>query len=144
MDDGLIRSVQQPVTDFIPELAPQGFAAVSLEDLLQMTSGIDYTENDFPLGEHVRLHYTDRLEDRLLQLTREEPAGTRFEYRSSDALRLGLILQRVLGETTITQYTQARAWSPLGMEANGSWGTDYAPDGLEKTACRYAGARPFP
>jgi CubicO group peptidase (beta-lactamase class C family) len=135
VDDGLIRSVQQPVTDFIPELVDQGFAAVSLEDLLQMTSGIDYTENDFPFGEHVRLYYTNRLEDELLQLTLEEPAGTRFEYRSSDALLLGLVLQRSLGGTTITEYTQARVWTPLGMEADGSWGLDHAPDGLEKTAC---------
>ena len=135
IEDGLIASVRQPVTDFIPELAPQGFSEVTIENLLQMTSGIDYTENDNPLGEHVRLYYTDHLEDELLRLTLGQAPGTRFEYRSSDALLLGLILSRALGDQTITEYTQQRLWDRLGMEGEGSWGIDHAPDGLEKVGC---------
>ncbi len=135
IQDGFITSVKQPMTDFVPELAAHGFSEVTIENLLQMTSGIEYTENDNPLGEHVRLYYTDHLEDELLRLTLGQAPGTRFEYRSSDALLLGLILTRALGHQTIAEYTQQRLWDRLGMVGEGSWGIDHAPDGLEKVGC---------
>ncbi|KFB69393.1 serine hydrolase [Candidatus Accumulibacter vicinus] len=52
--DGYLKSIDQPVTDLVPELKSRGFTPVTLKHLLQMTSGIDYAENDFPFGIHVR------------------------------------------------------------------------------------------
>ena len=40
-----------------------------------------------------------------------------------------------------TEYTQERIWTPLGMEHDGSWSIDHAPDGLEKTAGRRSSCR---
>lgn len=135
LDDGYLQSVDQPVTDFVPELTEHGFTAVTLKHLLQMTSGIDYVENDFPFGLHVRFYYTDRLKDEIVQLRLQEPPGTRFIYKSSDAFLLTLALERALGGKNITEYTQGRIWDPLGMESDGAWSIDHAPDGLEKTGC---------
>ncbi len=135
LEDGYLRSVDQPVTDFIPELADRGFAAVTLNHLLQMRSGLDYSENDNPFGIHARFYYTDRLEKEILKLRLREPPGGRFVYRSGDAYLLTLALRRALGRKTITEYTQERIWTPLGMEHDGAWSIDHAPDGLEKTGC---------
>jgi len=135
LDDGYLQSVDQPVTDFVPELAEKGFTAVTLKHLLQMTSGIDYAENDFPFGLHVRFYYTDRLEDEILKLKLRETPGSQFVYRSSDAFLLTLALDRALGRKSITEYMQERVWNPLGMEHDGAWSIDHAPDGLEKTGC---------
>lgn len=44
IQDGLIRDVQQPITDFIPELKKSGSQKVTIEHVLRMTSGIDFTE----------------------------------------------------------------------------------------------------
>ena len=135
MVDGYLQSVDQPVTDFVPELKAKGFAAVTLKHLLHMTSGMDYAENDWPFGVHVRLYYTNRLAQEILALRLREPPGTQFTYKSGDAYLLTLALQRALGRTSITAYTQERLWTPLGMEADGAWSIDHAPDGLEKTGC---------
>jgi CubicO group peptidase (beta-lactamase class C family) len=144
LTDGYFRSIDQPVTDFVPELAKKGFAAVTLRHLLQMTSGIDYAENDFPLGIHARFYYTDRLEEEILKLKLQEPPGTRFLYKSGDAFLLTLALHRALGGKSITDYMQERLWNPLGMEYDGAWSIDHAPDGLEKTGCCLAAtARDF-
>jgi CubicO group peptidase (beta-lactamase class C family) len=144
LDDGYLRSVDQPVTDFIPELADKGFSAVTLGNLLEMVSGVDYSENDFPLGLHVRFYYTDRLEAEILKLRLREPPGGRFEYKSADAYLLTLALSRALGPRTIADYTRERIWTPLGMEHDGSWSVDHAPGGLEKTGCCLAAtARDF-
>lgn len=133
--DGYLKSVDQPVTDLVPELKEKGFASVTLKHLLQMTSGIDYAENDFPLGLHARLYYTNRLEQEILNLRLRERPGTQFIYKSGDAFLLTLVLKRALGPKSITEYMQERLWNPLGMETQDSWSIDHAPDGLEKTGC---------
>ncbi len=144
LDDGYLQSVDQPVTDYAPELAENGFSAVTLRHLLQMTSGIDYAESDNPLGLHVRFYYTDHLEDEILKLKLQEPPGRRFVYKSSDAFLLTLALHRALGGRSITEYMQERLWNPLGMEYEGAWSIDHEPDGLEKTGCCLAAtARDF-
>jgi CubicO group peptidase (beta-lactamase class C family) len=141
--DGYFKSLDQPIIDFVPELAARGFSAVTLKHLLQMTSGIDYTENDNPFGLHARLYYTDHLEQEILNFKLKEMPGTRFEYKSSDAMLLTLALQRALGNMSISDYMQQRLWQPLGMEHDGLWSLDHE-GGLEKTACCLAAtARDF-
>lgn len=135
VDDGVLRSVDEPVTALVPELAGRGFGAVTLKHLLQMTSGIDYDENDSPFGIHARCYYTDHLEDEILGFRLREAPGTRFVYRSGDAFLLSLALGRALAPRSITDYTQERIWGPLGMEHDGAWCVDREPGGLEKTGC---------
>lgn len=142
--DGHLKSVDQPVTDHVPEMKRAGFEAVTLRHLLQMTSGIDYAENDLPFGIHARFYYTDRLEKEILNLRLREPPGTRFIYKSGDAGLLTLALSRALGGRSISDYMQERLWIPLGMESDASWSIDHEPDGLEKTwCCLAATARDF-
>lgn len=143
LSDGYFKSLDQPITDFVPELAARGFSAVTLKLLLQMTSGVDYAENDNPFGLHARLYYTDHLEQEILNFKLKEMPGTRFEYKSGDAMLLTLALQRALGKKSISQYMQERLWQPLGMEHDGLWSVD-REGGLEKTACCLAAtARDF-
>lgn len=132
--DGLIRSVEEPVTTYVPELANAGFDRVSIEDLLNMQSNMDYFENDNPFGEHVIFNFTDRLEEEILDLTLLPTPDDQFRYKSGDNALLGLVLDRALGGKSITQYMQERLWNPLGMEYGGVWGVD-RPDGLERTWC---------
>lgn len=134
IDDGLIESVGDPVTAYVPELADAGFERVTIEGLLNMQSNMDYFENDNPFGEHVIFNFTDRLEDEILDLKLLQFADEQFRYKSGDNALLGLILDRALGAKSITQYMQERLWNPLGMEHGGIWGVD-RPDGLERTWC---------
>lgn len=132
--DGLVASVDQPVTDHVPELAASGFADLSIRDLLQMRSGMDYVENDNPFGRHVTFNYTDRLEQEILALTVPPDRETGFRYRSGDAALLGLILSRAVAPMSVTDYAQERLWEPLGMVYGGLWNLD-REDGLERTWC---------
>jgi CubicO group peptidase (beta-lactamase class C family) len=144
IDDGYIKSVDQPVIDFVPELAENGFERVSIKHLLQMTSGMDYTENDNPFGIHPRFYYTTHLESEILKLKLKEEPGQQYTYKSGENALLALILTRALRTKTITAYMQERLWEPLGMEYNGVWSIDHEGDGLEKTwCCLSATARDF-
>lgn len=140
IEDGYIDSVDQPVTDFIPELAEQGFAEVNIRHLLTMMSGSSYIENDNPFGIHVILNYTPDLRERILGFRMESQPGTIWRYKSGDNALLALILERALAPQTITAYTQERLWTPMGMEYPGIWTLDHEGDGLEKTWCCLAAA----
>jgi CubicO group peptidase (beta-lactamase class C family) len=144
IDDGLIGSVEQPVTDFVPELEKNGFGKVKIKHLLQMTSGMDYIESDNPFGMHPYYYYSSNLEDNLLELDLAEKPGQRFEYKSGENQLLGLILSRALETRTITEYMQEKIWDTLGMEYNGRYIVDREDNGLEKTFCCIAArARDF-
>jgi CubicO group peptidase (beta-lactamase class C family) len=100
-----------------------------------MMSGSSYVESDNPFGEHVIFNYTPRLRSRILESEMKETPGEVFRYKSGDNALLALALDRALGEETITEYTQRRLWSPLGMENEGVWSIDHEGEGLEKTWC---------
>ena len=108
IDDGLITSVKDPVTKYVPELAGAGFENVTIENLLNMQSNMDYFENDNPFGEHVIFNFTNHLEDEILGLRVLTKPDRQFRYKSGDNALLGLILDRTLGDKTITQYIQER------------------------------------
>lgn len=135
IEDGYIEHVDQPITDFIPELAEEGFDDVTFHQLLTMMSGSAYRENDNPFGEHVILNYTPQLEREILNFAMETTPGTVFRYKSGDNALLGLALSRALAPETITDYAQRRVWEPLGMQDRGVWTIDHEGDGLEKTWC---------
>lgn len=138
--DGFISSVQQPVTDFVPELTKNGFDKVTLEHVLQMTSGLKFSESYVnPFGTAAKYYYGRRLYKNLGHLKLKHEPGEHFEYMSGNSQLLGLILERALrakgDQRTITQFLSERLWSPLGMEYNSSWSIDRKEGGIEKTFC---------
>jgi len=147
--DGFIRDVQQPITDLIPELKQNGFEKVTIEHVLQMTSGIDFKESYVnPFGTVAKFYYGRDLTKYTLQLKLKHEPGTKWEYVSGDTQILGLLLTRALrakgDQRTLTQYLSDRIWSPLGMEYPSSWSIDRKKDGIEKAfCCMNAPARDF-
>jgi CubicO group peptidase (beta-lactamase class C family) len=136
IDDGFINSVDQPVTDFIPELKPNGFDKVTIKHLLQMTSGIDFKEGYFHFFNSAPAYYYGiNIRQKLYTLKLKSAPGIKFEYASGNAELLGLILERALKTQTVTDYLQQKIWQPLGMEYDASWSLDRKRNGMEKTFC---------
>lgn len=138
--DGLIRDVQQPITDFIPELKANGFETVTIEHVLQMTSGIDFKESYVnPFGTVAKFYYGRQLTKYTLKLRLKRPPGRKWEYVSGDTQLLGLVLERALrakgDQRSVTQYLSDRLWTPLGMEHASTWSIDHKGDGIEKAFC---------
>ncbi len=143
IDDGYIKSVEQPVADFVPELEHHGFDKVTIKHLLQMTSGMAYSEH-YLFGQQPWFYYGKNLKRKLINLKLKEEPGKRFKYKCGESQLLGLVLMRALKTKTITAYMQEKIWEPIGMEYNGLWSTDQEVDGLEKVYCCISGrARDF-
>lgn len=145
IDDGLIGSVHDPVSKYVPEMAKNGFDKVTLEHLLQMTSGLKFNEGYYnPFGEVATFYYGLGLRKSTENLKLEAAPGTRFAYASGNTQILGLVLDRVLAGKSITDYLHEKIWQPIGMEYAASWSIDQKKNGLEKTfCCLNARARDF-
>lgn len=136
IEDNLITSVNDPVTKYIPELKDNGFDMVTVENLLQMTSGLKFNESYVnPFGHAATFYYGRNLRKATMRLKLEEDPNTRMSYVSGDTQILGLILDRVLEEKTISQYLEEKLWTKIGMEYDASWSIDKKKEGLEKTFC---------
>jgi CubicO group peptidase (beta-lactamase class C family) len=145
IDEGLIKSIDEPITNYIPELKKNGFDKVTIKHLLQMTSGIKFSESYVnPFGEAASFYYGLNLRKEIEKMKLEREPGKKFEYASGNTQLLGLVLERSLKEKTITSYLQEKIWTPLEMEYDASWSIDRKNNGLEKTfCCLNARARDF-
>jgi CubicO group peptidase (beta-lactamase class C family) len=136
IDDGIIKSVDEPITHYIPELTTNGFDKVTIKHLLQMTSGIQFNESYInPFGDAASFYYGLDLRKKIKKMTLKNEPGKQFEYVSGNTQLLGLVLERSLKDQTITSYLQDKIWTPLGMEYDASWSIDKKENGLEKTFC---------
>lgn len=145
IDDRLIQSVDEPITNYIPELKKNGFEKVTIKHLLQMTSGIQFNESYInPFGDAASFYYGLNLRKQIRKMKLKTEPGKQFNYVSGNTQLLGLVLERSLKNKTITAYLQEKIWTPLEMEYDASWSIDSKKSGLEKTfCCLNARARDF-
>jgi len=126
ISEGHIHSVDDPITDYLPELAERdpAFANITIRDLLMMSSGIKYVEFPFVNGDDAKTYYYPDLRRLALEDTRIVGSpGEKFLYNNYHPLLLGLILERATG-TSPANYLQEKIWQPIGMEYPGSWSLD--------------------
>lgn len=136
IDEGKIQSVNEPITNYIPELIENGFDKVTIEHLLQMTSGLDFNESYFnPFGHAATYYYGTRLRKEITKLKLAEEPETSFNYTSGETQLLGLVLERAIADKTISAYLEEKLWKPLEMEYDASWSIDRKKNGLEKAFC---------
>jgi CubicO group peptidase (beta-lactamase class C family) len=138
IEEGHIKSVEEPITNYLPELLERDerFGSITIRHLLTMTSGIKYEEGGFlPWSEEAddtKTYYATDLRELALENCRiEEKPGEYFEYNNYNPLLVGMILERATG-MPVARYLQETLWKPLGMEADGSWSLDSTQGGFEK------------
>lgn len=134
VQDGAIRSLDDPVTRYLPELRARDprFEQVTLRHLLRMASGIRYAEFPFLNGDDAKTYYHPDLRRLALAESRiDGPPGERFHYNNFHPLLLGLVLERATGQP-VAQYLERRLWQPAGMVGSASWSLDSDASGFEK------------
>ncbi len=105
--DGKIRSIDDPITDYVQELKGTGYDGVTIKAILQMSSGVKFTERYIPghysdmdlMFERGMIDESIPLNDYLKGLARVLPPGAKFAYKGSDTQALGWLVRRVTGES---------------------------------------------
>jgi len=130
MKDGFIKSLDDPVTRYIPELAGSGYDGVTVAQLMTMTSGVkwneDYTD---PKSDVARMFLepvpagVDPTVNFMRKLPRETTPGTKWVYKTGETNLIGVLVRRATGKT-LAAYAEEKIWKPAGMERDGFWMTD--------------------
>ena len=136
IEEGLIGGTDDPVTDYLPELAERDprFERITLRHLLTMSSGLRYTESDFPWPRSDDTYTYYGVDLRQVALERSEverPPGQEWHYNNYNPLLLGLVLERATG-MSVSRYMATRLWQPLGAGSDASWSLDSERSGFEK------------
>jgi CubicO group peptidase (beta-lactamase class C family) len=134
-----IRSIDDPVSVYVPGLANTEYGNTSLRALLHMSSGVAFTENYDGSDDITRLSrdlFGEPGKDPVTSVaqfnTRAAQPETRWHYASSETEILGLVLRAAVKEP-IADYLRDRIWQPIGTEADASWAIDGT--GQEVTYC---------
>jgi CubicO group peptidase (beta-lactamase class C family) len=134
IDQGHIRSVDDPVTDYVPELAARDdrFGRLTLAHLLDMRSGLRWRDHEFITGDKARAYYHPHLRRVVLEEVgfTEEPGG-RWVYNSFNPILLGIVLERSTGRP-ISEHLADHLWRRVGAEFPATWSTDGDRDPIEK------------
>lgn len=135
IEQGYIQSLDQPITDFLPEFLDDEFGKkCTIGDLSAMRSGYDWNEDYyFPLNPTAKAYYGRNIEKQMLNRSFIKEPGGEFNYLSGDTQLLAIILKRAVG-ISVSQYLQEEFWQPMGMEKDAYWSKD-RKEGMEKAYC---------
>ena len=128
--DGLLPSLEARIIDYVPSLASKpGYPAIELEQLLRMTSGIDYDEES---AQTAVLYYTPDLREYFGAYDAKWPPGSHYGYGSINVQLLWGALRATISQGTVSQYFEERLWKPLGASRGATWSLDARENGVEK------------
>ena len=139
IDEGYIHSVNDRISYYLPELRGKGLDAVTIRNLLMMSTGIQYVHKDelpglvqmLPFNDDSRTtNYADLRSVALSAKPDGDIPGARFEYNNRSPQLLGLILERAT-HRSVSKYLEEKIWQPLGMEYPASWSLDSSQSGFE-------------
>ena len=134
--EGKMRSLDDPVTTYVPALKGSAYDGVTMRNVLMMASGVRWNET-----------YTDPTSDRrrlldvqieqkpgtviafMATLPRAAAPGSLLNYNTGETIVAGEALQGAVG-TSMSAYLSEKIWSKLGMESAATWWLD-SPDGHE-------------
>lgn len=135
IEQGYIKSMDQPITDFLTEFKDDPLAQkCTVGDLSAMTSGYDWLEDYYlPLNPTAKAYYGRNIEKQMLKRGFKDEPGGHFNYLSGDTQLLAIVLQRAVG-VSVSRYLQEEFWQPMGMEDDAYWSKD-RKDGMEKAYC---------
>jgi len=117
------------VVDIIPEIEGSAFANATVRQVMDMTTGVQYSENysdpnadiwlysaaASPLPKPADYSGPDGYWEYLQQVQPEGRHGDAFHYKTINSDMLGWIISRVT-DKSVTELTAERLWQPMGAE----------------------------
>ncbi|MCB0802488.1 MAG: beta-lactamase family protein [Flavobacteriales bacterium] len=143
IEDGLIKSVNDPVALYLDEFNTPDKKNISIKDLLTMSSGIDFGESyGDPFGFMAKAYYGREIYQLTLSKPQQFKPGKQWKYQGGNTLVLSFIVEKVSGKT-LSEYFSEKFWKPIGASEDALW-TYAEEDGKERAyCCFYSNARDF-
>ena len=139
LQDGHIKSLDEPVTTYVPQLSGSGYDGVNIRQLITMTSGVKWNEDYADMNSDVARASAwpgepgmNPLVSYMRRLPREAEPGTKFVYKTGETDMAGLLVANAVGKG-LAEYLSEKIWKPYGMEQDAIWMVDRS--GSERGGC---------
>jgi len=146
-----IDSVDDPIIKYLPDLQGTAWQHVTLKQILQHTSGVEWNEDyTDPVSDFAHMTYCEAKinpDECVYQLVKNVKAknkpGEVWSYNTGGAWLVGKVLEAATGQN-IAAYLQDNLWKKAGMEREGVWHsyqrdvTDMGGHGFNATLRDYA------
>jgi CubicO group peptidase (beta-lactamase class C family) len=115
VDKGLIESVNDSISKYLPGLRVSGIEELTIESLLLMHSGIYFTGIKMPFHEASKIYFTNNCRRLIKKIRISDPVDSYFHYNDYHLLLLTLIIENVTGKSLI-DFLWENLLEPLGWE----------------------------
>ena len=128
LDEGLIDDINDPIIKYLKDFEGTGYEGVSIKNLLQMSSGIEFNEDygdpDSDINRYARVTATGTSQREFAKtLKNSREPGTYNHYISLDSQMLGMLVAEVTN-VTVKEYLYEKIWSQIGMQDDAFYLTD--------------------
>jgi CubicO group peptidase (beta-lactamase class C family) len=139
IQDGKIKSLDDPVTTYVTDLKGSAYEGVTVRQMLMMSSGVKWNEDYADpksdvaqAGATVTEPGVNPMVSYLRKLPRAHEPGTVFNYNTGETDLVGVLVSKAVGEP-LAQYASEKIWKPYGMEQDAVWMVD--PGDQERGGC---------
>ncbi|MBN3782857.1 serine hydrolase [Burkholderia sp. Ac-20345] len=148
VQEGHIKSIDEPISKYVPVNPRSAYDGVAIRNVLQMSSGARWDEDyNNPESDIYKMSLAQTgkkggLNGFIAQMSKESPPDTVCRYNSGETQVLGALIAYATGRT-LSNYMAEKLVEPLGFESPGFWvtdmlGTEMSYAGLNLTARDYA------
>lgn len=135
IEQGYIKSLNQPICDFLPAFCEGLANKTTVGDLSSMSSGTNWDEAYYsPLSITTRAYFDDDLAKVMNGLKVVQEPGQGFKYASGDTQMLAMVIEKATGKK-LYNYFEETFWKPLGSENESLWQVDSEDHDLVKAYC---------
>jgi len=127
IQDGYIKSLEDKVSQYIPDLRGSAYDDVTIRQLLTMSSGVKWDEDyENPEADVAKFNNAkadpglDATVSYMRKLPRAHPPGTVWHYNTGETNLIGVLVSSATGKP-LAEYLQDRIWHPGGMAATATW-----------------------
>ncbi len=127
LQDGSIRSLDDKVSTYVPDLVGSVYDDVTVRQLLTMTSGVGWNEDYADpasdvarFNAHVPDAGVDATVSYMRQLQRVAPPGEQWAYKTGETNLIGVLVSSATGRP-LADYLSEKIWAPFGMEQDATW-----------------------
>ena len=137
--DGYIKSLDDYIPEYIPDLKGSAYDSVTIRHLLTMTTGVRWNENYTDPNADIARFDTDPIEQGMnatvsymRRLPAEAKPGKKWQYSTGETHLLGVLVSSATHQT-LSHYLSSKIWIPYGMEQTATWRLDRT--GQEMAGC---------
>jgi|TARA_R110000737_G_scaffold342281_1_gene366997 CubicO group peptidase (beta-lactamase class C family) len=143
IEEGNIKSLDESVGNYIPAFQSDDKKDITIRDVLQMASGLDWVESGKnPLSTNAESYYGTDLYGLVCRQKGIDPPGKIFNYQSGNSQLLSFIVEKATGQK-IWHYAQEKLWLKIGTQSDAFWSLDKDNGAAKAFCCLYATARDF-